>query len=175
MVMILMLMLLILFFSSVFCVTASLSTICNTLFLPIENHDHSNILLSRIKFKNSKFAYQKSIYIRGGGVQPLHLAPIINDFLHLQPIVRDSLLTGVIVSETVLWLKIWTTLAKNDILPSTLTRKIIHSGSVPLFLIHWPLYSMSPFAKFFAASIPLLQILSWFIICLSPLLVVSFH
>ena len=105
----------------------------------------------------------KAILIRGGG--PLYSFPLPFDLdlssasLSSSPIISDTLLTAVILSETVLWLKIWTTLAKNNILPSTITRKIIHSGSAPLFILHWPLYSAAPSAKLLAATIPLLQII----------------
>ena len=148
-------------FASVISLTTSFSISYSHFFVPIDNSDHKNIkFLPRIKWNsNDKFTNQNAIYIRGGGVPPLNSLPTISDLFQLQPTVRDSILTGVILSETVIWLKIWTTLAKKGILPSNLTRKIIHSGSVPLFLIHWPLYSLSPSAKYFAATIPLLQIL----------------
>eukprot|EP01035_Chromulina_nebulosa_P003802 gene3802-5198_t len=99
----------------------------------------------------------KSILIRGGG--PLYSFPLPVDLeflsagLSSRPIISDTLLTTVILSETVFWLKIWTTLAKRNILPSTITRKIIHSGSAPLFILHWPLYSAAPSAKLLAATI----------------------
>lgn len=64
----------------------------------------------------------------------------------------------VILAETVVWLKIWTELAKRELLPSTLTRKIIHSASAPLFILHWPLFARDPSGRIVAALIPLLQI-----------------
>lgn len=115
---------------------------------------------NQLVFQQQSF---KSILIRGGG--PLYSFPLPLDLdvlsagLSSRPIISDILLTTVILSETVLWLKIWTTLAKKNILPSTITRKIIHSGSAPLFILHWPLYSAAPSAKLLAATIPLLQII----------------
>lgn len=92
--------------------------------------------------------------IRGGAWSPVSTNMIASSSLSM-----DALLSVVVLSETVIWLKIWTGLASNGILPPNLTRKIIHTGSAPLFLIHWPLYSTSPYAKFLASTIPLLQII----------------
>eukprot|EP01031_Cornospumella_fuschlensis_P027916 gene27917-33712_t len=64
-----------------------------------------------------------------------------------------------VLGETLVWLKIWTTLATKGIVESTLTRKVIHSSCVPLFILHWPLYSASPSASLFAASIPFAQMM----------------
>lgn len=96
---------------------------------------------------------EQYLIVRGG----TRLLNAFSEGILSNPIAFDGALSIVIVSETIIWLKIWTTLASKGILPSTLTRKIIHSGSVPLFVMHWPLYS-SPFARYFAAFIPLLQI-----------------
>lgn len=72
---------------------------------------------------------------------------------------NDAALTVSLVFEVFIWLKLWTTLASKGMLPSTLTRKIIHSGSAPLFMMHWPLYADTSFAPLLASIIPLLQIL----------------
>jgi len=73
-------------------------------------------------------------------------------------IYSDGALTLIVAAESLLWVKIWTTLATNRILDSKLTRKIIHSGSAPLFIAHWPLYSDLPHARWFAGLIPFLQV-----------------
>jgi hypothetical protein len=77
-------------------------------------------------------------------------------------IFTDATLTLVVAAESLLWVKIWTTLASNRVLDSKLTRKIIHSGSAPLFIAHWPLYSDLPHARWFAGLIPFLQIVRSF-------------
>lgn len=77
-------------------------------------------------------------------------------------IYTDATLTLVVAAESLLWVKIWTTLAANRILDSKLTRKIIHSGSAPLFIAHWPLYSDLPHARWFAGLIPFLQVVRSF-------------
>jgi dolichol kinase len=55
-----------------------------------------------------------------------------------------------------LWLDIWVRAANNGFDPK-LSRKIIHSGSAPLFMLLWPLYSAEPSAKYVAAMVPFLQ------------------
>jgi hypothetical protein len=70
---------------------------------------------------------------------------------------QDITVSTIVLGETLVWLKLWTQLAKKGLIESTLTRKIIHSSCVPLFILHWPLYSQSSTAALFAALIPLLQ------------------
>lgn len=82
-------------------------------------------------------------------------------------IYTDATLTLVVAAESLLWVKIWTTLAANRILDSKLTRKIIHSGSAPLFIAHWPLYSDLPHARWFAGLIPFLQVVRSFMMITS--------
>jgi hypothetical protein len=144
-----------LFASFIVAPVQSLSTPCRV----FSSNNPVQAIFHQKSFLKSRYS---SIFIRGGG--PLNSLPLPLDWdllsasLSSRPIISDSLLTTVILSETILWLKIWTTLAKNNVLPSTITRKIIHSGSAPLFILHWPLYSAAPSAKLLAATIPLLQI-----------------
>ena len=56
-----------------------------------------------------------------------------------------------------IWVKIWTNAKKDGIIPSILSRKIIHTTSAPLFLFVWPLYSSSNFAQYFATIVPILN------------------
>jgi len=72
---------------------------------------------------------------------------------------HDLSISALATVESIVWLKAWTTLAKEKILDSKITRKIIHAGSAPLFIAHWPLYSRSPGAKYLAAVVPLLQVI----------------
>ena len=58
----------------------------------------------------------------------------------------------------VLWLGVWTTLAKRGAIQPTVSRKIVHCGSGPLFLAMWPFFSSRPAARLVAAGVPLLQI-----------------
>lgn len=72
---------------------------------------------------------------------------------------HDAAISILVASESIVWLKVWTSLATNGFLDSKITRKIIHTGSAPLFIAHWPLYSNLPTAKYFAAAVPLIQVL----------------
>ena len=54
-----------------------------------------------------------------------------------------------------LYVKVITWLATNDILKPRDSRKLIHTGSAPLYMVFWPLFS--PNGRFFAACIPLIN------------------
>jgi dolichol kinase len=58
------------------------------------------------------------------------------------------------------WLKIWTTLATSGKVDSKDSRKLIHCGSGPLFMLCWPFFSADPSARYYAAAVPLLQIIA---------------
>lgn len=73
--------------------------------------------------------------------------------------VHDVSVSLLVLGESIIWLKVWTTLAAKGLLDSKVTRKIIHTGSAPLFIAHWPLYSSSWSAKYLAATVPLIQII----------------
>ncbi|KAJ8610119.1 hypothetical protein CTAYLR_007105 [Chrysophaeum taylorii] len=73
------------------------------------------------------------------------------------PLVRDSACSIVAVVGAVGWLKVWTSLAASGAMDSRLSRKIIHCGSGPLFLLVWPLYSLEPNARLVAALVPALN------------------
>lgn len=75
----------------------------------------------------------------------------------LPSVVRDGAVSALILTESYVWLKLWSGAAANGRLHSNVTRKIIHATSAPLFLLHWPLFSRSPTARFFAAAVPLVQ------------------
>ena len=77
--------------------------------------------------------------------------------LSLSPLTQDICASALSVTGTIVWLQIWITLAKKNIIEPNLSRKIIHTGSAPLFMCLWPLYSATPQAKYFAAGVVLLQ------------------
>lgn len=53
------------------------------------------------------------------------------------------------------WLRIMDALAANGVLEQKLSRKIIHMGTGPLFVLCWPFFSPQPSARYFAALVPL--------------------
>ena len=57
------------------------------------------------------------------------------------------------------FVKTITGLAKNGILDSLTSRKIIHTFSGPLFILIWPIFSAATGARFFAAIVPIVNAL----------------
>lgn len=78
--------------------------------------------------------------------------------MHLMQLLQDLGGGTLVALASGLWLKIWTTLATNGKVDSKDSRKIIHCGSGPLFMLCWPFFSADPTARYFAAAVPLLQI-----------------
>jgi dolichol kinase len=79
--------------------------------------------------------------------------------LSLSPLEQDVVVSTVAVGGTVVWLQIWISLAKSGKIDSKLSRKIIHAGSAPIFMLLWPLYSGGPSSRYFAAGVVGLQVL----------------
>lgn len=63
-----------------------------------------------------------------------------------------------------MWLRIIDYLAQREIIEQTLSRKVIHTGTGPIFLLCWNLFSFSPAARYFAAMIPLAISLQFFLV-----------
>jgi len=57
-----------------------------------------------------------------------------------------------------LFVIVWTTLVKVGVLDPRDSRKIIHTGSAPLFLLLWPFFSAAPWSRFFAATVPFINV-----------------
>jgi phytol kinase len=53
------------------------------------------------------------------------------------------------------WLRVMDGLAHRGLIEARLSRKIIHIGTGPLFVLCWNLYSREPSARFWAAAVPL--------------------
>lgn len=79
--------------------------------------------------------------------------------LEMTPVQQDLSVSALAIGGTLVWLQIWITLAKNGKIDSKLSRKIIHSGSAPIFMCLWPLYSNTPGAKYFASGVVFLQMM----------------
>ena len=67
---------------------------------------------------------------------------------------RDAACAAVGLVGASAWLKIWTTLASADLVDPKVSRKIVHSGSAPLFLLTWPFFTTEPAARVVAAAVP---------------------
>ena len=72
---------------------------------------------------------------------------------------QDVAVSTAAIGGTVAWLQIWISLARSGKIDSKLSRKIIHAGSAPIFMLLWPLYSGSPNSRYFAAGVVGLQVL----------------
>lgn len=71
---------------------------------------------------------------------------------------NDVIVAAVTTAAALMWLRIWTTLAQKGMVDPKVSRKIIHCGSAPLFLMLWPLFSSSGSARLLAAAVPLYQV-----------------
>jgi hypothetical protein len=58
-----------------------------------------------------------------------------------------------------IYVKIWTTLVEVDKLDPRDARKIIHTGSAPLFMLFWPFFSGAPWNRFFAVAVPFINMI----------------
>ena len=83
--------------------------------------------------------------------------PLVNKLRALTPLQQDIAASTLSVGGTIVWLQIWIGLAKQGKIEPTLSRKIIHTGSAPLFMCLWPLFSSTPNAKYFAGGVVALQ------------------
>ena len=79
--------------------------------------------------------------------------------LAMTPVQQDLGVSALAIGGTLVWLQIWISLAKDGKIDSKLSRKIIHSGSAPIFMCLWPLYSNTPGAKYFASGVVFLQMM----------------
>jgi len=99
---------------------------------------------NRIKYQVRPATMQSILTIRGGSTNV---------------VLRDVAFSLFIISETVVWLKLWSYLAAKGILSPNITRKIIHTFSAPIFLFHWPFYrSENKVGRWIAAMIPIVQV-----------------
>ncbi|MEM9136780.1 MAG: phosphatidate cytidylyltransferase [Cyanobacteria bacterium P01_F01_bin.42] len=71
-------------------------------------------------------------------------------------LIQDLIATGVTLIGAIAWLRLWDAIAAKRWISSTLSRKIIHITTGPLFVLCWPLFSPSPWARVGAALVPLL-------------------
>jgi len=74
------------------------------------------------------------------------------------PVVRDAGCALVLALLAKVWVSLWGTLARSGTLPSTLTRKLIHAGTGPLFVMGWPFFSDAPTAILAACAVPVVNL-----------------
>lgn len=73
----------------------------------------------------------------------------------VNPWVRDGAATLFSFGVALSWLRLIESLATRGRLESKLSRKLIHIGTGPLFVLCWQCFSIAPTARYFAALVPL--------------------
>jgi phytol kinase len=79
---------------------------------------------------------------------------VLSTWLGLSPIVHNGLATVVTFAAALSWLKLMDWLAYRDFTEQTLSRKLIHIGTGPLFVLCWLLFTDGFYARFGAALVP---------------------
>ncbi|KAJ1637332.1 hypothetical protein T492DRAFT_952769 [Pavlovales sp. CCMP2436] len=75
----------------------------------------------------------------------------------LPPLVRDAACAGACLAGALAWIGLWTQLARSGAVSSTLSRKMVHVGSAPLFVLVWPFFSSAASARLLASAVPALN------------------
>jgi phytol kinase len=68
---------------------------------------------------------------------------------------QDVVATVITFALSLLWLRLMDFLAQRGLVEQRLSRKIIHIGTGPLFVLCWNLFSAAPSARYLAALVPL--------------------
>ncbi len=78
------------------------------------------------------------------------LAPFFSN-----PALQDTVAVSLTLMVSLVWLRSMDALAHHGLVPPQLSRKIIHIGTGPLFVLCWNLFSHEPWARYVAALVPL--------------------
>ncbi len=70
-------------------------------------------------------------------------------------VLQDIIATIITLALSLIWLRLIDALAHRDLIEQKLSRKIIHIGTGPLFVLCWNLFSAGPWARYAAALVPL--------------------
>lgn len=80
---------------------------------------------------------------------------VSNAVIPVPPMVWDTSFTIIAGASAFYVVKFFSWLASEGVLPSKVTRKLIHVACGPLFLASWPFFSQAPTAKYFASCVRL--------------------
>lgn len=83
---------------------------------------------------------------------------------HSNPFVHDLVATGFTLLVSLAWLQFVRLLQRNGHISTSLSRKFLHIGTGPFFVLCWPLFSEQPAARFMAAVVPLILTGQFFLI-----------
>lgn len=70
-------------------------------------------------------------------------------------LLQDILATIITFAAALTWLRVMEALAQRGLIEQKLSRKLIHIGTGPLFVLCWNLFSAQPYAPWLAALVPL--------------------
>jgi len=79
-------------------------------------------------------------------------------------IVRNGFALLTTFAVTLIWLRVCDFAAHRGWISSDLSRKIIHMGTGPLFVLCWLLYTDTPYARYLAALVPLMITLQFILV-----------
>lgn len=77
------------------------------------------------------------------------------------PLLHDGIAALLTLAIALSWLAAVNQVAARGWMPSTLSRKIIHIGTGPIFVLCWPLFSAGASARYWAALVPLMLTLGF--------------
>lgn len=77
---------------------------------------------------------------------------------------NNLIATGLTFLLSLLWLRLNDWLAHRGWISSDLSRKIIHIGTGPLFVLCWPLFTDAPVSRYLAALVPLAITIQFFLV-----------
>jgi phytol kinase len=77
---------------------------------------------------------------------------------------QDMIATIITLAVALGWLRLLDALAHRGLIGQQLSRKIIHIGTGPLYVLCWTLFSQEPWARWFAALVPLLITIQFFLV-----------
>ncbi len=81
--------------------------------------------------------------------------------MHLNPWLQDVVALALTVAAIQALVLVNGVLQKRELLPTYITRKIIHIFAAPIFVLCWMLYSGAPASRFLAAIVPLAFIIQF--------------
>lgn len=87
---------------------------------------------------------------------------LIFDLIVNDKLLRDLLAAGVTLVLALIWLRAIDLLAHRGLLEPKLSRKILHIGTGPLFVLCWILFTDASWARYLAAITPLAITLQFF-------------
>ena len=70
-------------------------------------------------------------------------------------LLQDIVATIITFAAALTWLRLMDALAHRELIEQKLSRKLIHIGTGPLFVLCWNLFSAQPYARWLAALVPL--------------------